>query len=402
MQKSTHYLKILFLSIIGLVYLNGYGQSANGLYTIFTDNTPYISKADLTTGILTHLNPLTIGLGSYDGMSLTTNPHDGLIYASNGSQIATYDINPGTFIDSISIFPLSLNDKFKQMEYNVCDSGLYGMLRIQSPLDFRLAKLNPLTGQLTIVSPQTVGGLACGGCGYTIDPYNHTYYSMFNNLIGIDLYTGNEIINVTPVCPPGYVFNHVEFNCNDSMLYGLSANITTMSKYLATIDPLTGIVTHVSAANNLNSYFWKQAYAGQTLNPAGGEFYFVSGTTNVIGADVLTGAVSTLQPLSITGSQGVLNITYYPQCLCDETTGTNDLVSVKNNLTFFPNPANNVLHITLKKSANILVTNLLGQTRLEKYCSTASGESAMIDISSFSPGIYFIRVGVEVRKFVKE
>jgi len=404
MKKAKHYLKILFSSLFGFVSLNGFSQPANGLYGIFVSNPNpvHISKADLTTGNLSNLADLTIALGSYVSNSLTTNAHDGLIYASNGHQLATFDINTGVFIDSISIYPLSPNEEFVQIEFNSCDSNLYGMVRLQSPIDFKLGRLDPSTGQLTVISPQTVGGIACIGCGYAIDPYQHTYYAMTGNLVGIDIYTGLETVNITPVCPSGYVFSELRFDCKDSTLYGLSANITTMSKYFATIEPVAGNVSHISAINNLNNYFWKQAYPGQTMDPGNGEYYFVSGSTNVIGVDILSGAANTVQPLSISGNESFLNITYYPQCLCGATTGINEDVTGDKGFSIFPNPANTVLHIKLNQPANITITDLLGQVKWEKNIQTYTDEKLQLDISSFSAGIYFIRAGDEVRKFVKE
>ncbi len=66
----------------------------------------------------------------------------------------------------------------------------------------------------------------------------------------------------------------------------------------------------------------------------------------------------------------------------------------------FPNPATNELHVKIETSAETLVKicNLHGVTLLEKLGVT----EMIINIESYPKGIYFIKIGNTIQKFVKE
>ncbi|MFI5219242.1 MAG: T9SS type A sorting domain-containing protein [Bacteroidia bacterium] len=66
----------------------------------------------------------------------------------------------------------------------------------------------------------------------------------------------------------------------------------------------------------------------------------------------------------------------------------------------FPNLATSTININLDKKENIIIFNLLGETIMEKNFN-AQGKFEL-DISSLPSGIYFIKAGSQVGKFVKE
>jgi hypothetical protein len=86
----------------------------------------------------------------------------------------------------------------------------------------------------------------------------------------------------------------------------------------------------------------------------------------------------------------------------DSTTGISGISFSTNNLNIFPNPANTTLKFILNKKENISVTNLLREILIDKNYSFNPNRVVEIDISKLSAGIYFIKAGNEVRKFVKE
>lgn len=79
------------------------------------------------------------------------------------------------------------------------------------------------------------------------------------------------------------------------------------------------------------------------------------------------------------------------------TVNVEELVS-NNDFVLYPNPTNSKLNLFLKNKVNIVVTNILGEIVLQR---TAAGK-VELDVSFLSAGIYFIKAGDEVRKFVKE
>ena len=75
---------------------------------------------------------------------------------------------------------------------------------------------------------------------------------------------------------------------------------------------------------------------------------------------------------------------------------------IQNNLLVFPNPTSSSISVQLIMSKNISITDLLGETLIEKKTFANSTGTIEIDVSSLPPGIYFIQAGNEVGKFVKE
>lgn len=78
--------------------------------------------------------------------------------------------------------------------------------------------------------------------------------------------------------------------------------------------------------------------------------------------------------------------------------GVLELTEKSPQVSIFPNPTNSVLNLFANIKENITITNLLGEIVLQK---TTEGK-VELDVSFLSAGIYFIKAGNEVRKFVKE
>ncbi|MEP7171606.1 MAG: T9SS type A sorting domain-containing protein, partial [Bacteroidota bacterium] len=76
-------------------------------------------------------------------------------------------------------------------------------------------------------------------------------------------------------------------------------------------------------------------------------------------------------------------------------------ITTNSTIQVFPNPTNSTLTIFTGKIESITVINLFGEVIIEKNVSSNKGKIEL-DVSFLAPGIYFIRAGNEVRKFVKE
>lgn len=88
-----------------------------------------------------------------------------------------------------------------------------------------------------------------------------------------------------------------------------------------------------------------------------------------------------------------INVIYPP-------TATNQITAADNSLTIYPNPAHTKLFVN-GGAQQITITNLLGETILEKTFAADNTAKREVDISSFSQGIYFIKSGNETKKFVR-
>lgn len=77
-------------------------------------------------------------------------------------------------------------------------------------------------------------------------------------------------------------------------------------------------------------------------------------------------------------------------------------LSASESVNLFPNPTNSIITIVLNNSRTIKVFNMLGKIEIEKNFTLIPNRKVELDVSFLSAGIYFIQVGNEVRKFVKE
>jgi len=80
-------------------------------------------------------------------------------------------------------------------------------------------------------------------------------------------------------------------------------------------------------------------------------------------------------------------------------TGLN-VFGISNTLTFYPNPTSGNFTITNTQNKNIEIVNLTGQLIYNK--TNSNHKTQIIDLSSQPKGIYFVKVGNEVRKIIKE
>jgi hypothetical protein len=121
---------------------------------------------------------------------------------------------------------------------------------------------------------------------------------------------------------------------------------------------------------------------------------------------IIQGAIGKVLPLTKTGYYSV-QITDSNQCSSERSeiysfeAGVEDIHS---EISIRPNPANDYIEIWGYQS-DIRIYDVLG---IEVYCSIATppapsleGGKTRFDVSHLSPGVYFVRVGNIVRKFVK-
>ena len=78
----------------------------------------------------------------------------------------------------------------------------------------------------------------------------------------------------------------------------------------------------------------------------------------------------------------------------------------KNEIIIFPNPAEDFIEISYppsekRGSGGVSIFDILGTEVLNNSQLSILNSQLRIDVSNLAPGLYFVRVGDEVRKFVK-
>ena len=153
------------------------------------------------------------------------NPHQMLFYYSAVDTLMSIDLYTGNIYSEVPI-QIPTNAIFENFTYSCADSSIYGIVRqnfISSVYDpflmmyidvidsttFRLSKINPATGQVTIISPYNLGlGATLNGSCF-IDPDSMIYYFGSGlNLVGVSLFTGQ----IVSVVPKTFVSNNMYFD----------------------------------------------------------------------------------------------------------------------------------------------------------------------------------------------
>ncbi len=72
-----------------------------------------------------------------------------------------------------------------------------------------------------------------------------------------------------------------------------------------------------------------------------------------------------------------------------------------NGFNIYPNPANNSVLITSLQSDSIYVLDINGNV-VKSFQNTDKQDSIKIDISGLNNGVYFIKAGKTIKRFVKQ
>ncbi|MFI5219627.1 MAG: T9SS type A sorting domain-containing protein [Bacteroidia bacterium] len=313
-----------------------------------------------------------------------------------GINLNAVDISSGV-LSYFTTITLPLGSYFESIQFNCNDSSFYGIYRNSITYDVRLGKLNVNSGAATILSPVSLGASAVMD-SYTYDKSNQVFYfSNGQNIIGVSMVSG-IVISTTPITlSAGEYFENVEFNCNDSTLYGTYRNSSGMK--FAKINLTTGIVTVISASSFAGGYIMG---GGHILNEDERKYYFNTGT-EIFTIDITTGITinSAIYVFPLTGNFYFYYIKKVLDCDCVNPTGAEEIGYSQHDL-FYPNPVNRTITFSLNSNKKVSIINLTGETVLQKIFSSEPNQKAEIDVSSLDPGIYFMKVGNKVIRFVKE
>jgi hypothetical protein len=206
-----------------------------------------------------------------------------------------------------------------------------------------------------------------------------------------DIYTAGDFI-LTPDFDPGPgtfnltsngnsdVFIHKMGNC--SVFPGTPGPINGPSIVCLGTGPQTYSIAPVSGATSYTWSIpigWSGSSSTNTISATPG----LSGTFTVTASNFC--GESAAQTLSVTISQ---------------CTGINEINSPDKSMIIYPNPFSEKITITSYQSEeSIFIFNTLGELVIK---TIASEHKTELDLSELSKGIYFIRIGIDTKKMVKE
>lgn len=173
----------------------------------------FLATIDPTTAIISRISPSSIGEGfALAGSAI--DPFMMVYYYSTGSALIGLDMYTGGVY---STSPFLLPDEAVMLDnfsYSCVDTALYGLMRsnyvtpvfdslimdtveIIDSTGIHLAKINPISGVITIISPYAIasGGYSLNGSS-TIDPELRIYYYHTGEaIVGVSMETGLIVSN---------------------------------------------------------------------------------------------------------------------------------------------------------------------------------------------------------------
>ncbi|MFM7006340.1 MAG: T9SS type A sorting domain-containing protein [Flavobacteriales bacterium] len=425
---------LLFAFFLGGLQLAAFAQNNNYVYgmmrtpgvgTNTAAGTTRLGKLDVGSGVLTPVSPSSLAsIISATGAAL--DPVTQTYFFQTQTEFVSVNMLDGLpSAQSIMSNPIAPS-YFDNYRFNTSDSTIYGLARRststgigQANGELYLATIDPNTGVITQISPQSVGQMyAVQGCA--INPHEMVYYySNQGKIIGLDLYNGQVYSNQTITFPEGGLyFDNYTYNCADTTIYGIIRATTTIpiECYLGKINPQTGVATRVSQQPlPYNSY---TINGSSTVDPINGVYYFSvllpQGGYAVSGISVTTGSVVFEQLITPQGAGS--NALYFDllrhpgdcfEAIPTRVNPNNGSAGVALNspstLKVAPNPFEQLLTVSAQSPIQALTLyDTQGKVVLQQNPAALSVELQTAHLQS---GVYFLEVqtanGLELVKVVK-
>jgi hypothetical protein len=402
MKKNLLFSLILLTTSLSIFVSGLFAQPSGFIYGLHHQNgNEYFSKIDLANGQLTNMDPLPFVSLFSNKISSFADWDQGIYYYSTGNKIAAFDINSGALLYNVN-YSIPSTAYVSGLEYNACDSAIYGVFVSAITGTYLLVKLNPSSGTIATIGIDSLSTYPANGDGYFIDPVNQVYYfSRNNNLWKIDMLSG-QVISTTPIINlPGEMILFIRRECATGLIYCTSGSLTTTARYLSTLDPVTGLVSHVSANSFPSYYSMLLLNGGSTLRQTGTYYYEVPDDT-IVGVDLLTGTISQVMVVTM-GNSYLESLLAYPQCSCTGTTAIPDSEDQLAAVTISFNPVSSLLTVTSnyagQSDGSIRIINLLGEVFYEE--KSFSGNTS-VDLQSYAKGMYIVEVISDGKKTVEK
>ncbi|MBX3164420.1 MAG: SBBP repeat-containing protein [Bacteroidetes bacterium] len=390
-------------SVIGTA-TNGCTSSNTAVAIVSVNTTPTVSVNNETMCSGNSVTLVPSGASSYTitGNNFTVSPNTTSSYSVTGTATnGCVSLNTAVVTVSVNTTPtVSVNNATMCLGNSVTlvPSG---------------ASSYTITGNNFIVSPNitssySVTGTATNGC---ISGNTAVATVSVNDLPTINI-SGNSTICVNETCTltAGGANSYTWNNNQNDVSITVTPSVTTSysvqgtdtngcvgsANYMINVNDLPSIDVIGSSTICLNE--------PQTLSANGANSYTWSTNENSASINVSPSVTTTysVQGIDDNGCVGNALATVF----VDECLGVGEIKTENKKLKIYPNPTNEILNVEWKMlnektEIEIKVIDVLGNTVIHNS-SFITHNSARVDVSELKRGIYFIKVGNEVRKFVKE
>lgn len=364
----------------------------------YTNGSLYLVKVNPSNGLVTTITSNPLSASYYMNSLAAIDPFRKTYYiqAPNPGKIYGFDLVSGNVVSN-ALLDASIYT-FQLMRFNPRDSVLYGIATPVASGNQYLAKLNPLSGAVTLISGAPLTTPLDFNAIATLDPNKRIYYVQVNKqLLGYDLSSGNLIINTLLNFPFPGRFDLMVYclDCKNETPYGQAPTLQTH-----VVGPtdlcMTGAValTSSSSATPAATYSWSSVPSQSASFPSGS----TSGTTTVTFSAAGTYSISCVAT-NYLGSATSTQVVSISEC-----TSLEEKTSLSDNIQLTPNPSSGIFHVTASKGltlSSVRVYDIMGRD-ITPDSQDLTANAVLIDLSSIGSGIYFIHVLLGTQSITKK
>ena len=231
-----------------------------------------------------------------------------------------------------------------------------------------------------------VGGVSIVDPATNVYSFRSHFFSQAGGLVGLTCSNGQIVYNSFVLDIPNETFGHMALKAGTHEIFGTSAQTSILGgvKYLSTLNPYTGVVTHVS------DYPWttgitKPIYGGDCINQLDGTYYYAGYPSLLIGVNTVTGDTILHYTVNARNLQCVQHFSQ-GSCIVD------DIVESEGNVapTLYPNPASTQLFIQTSGTAieQVNIYNTTGSLVM----GAASLVNYQLSIVNLPNGVYIAEI----------
>lgn len=341
------------------------------------------SSLDLTSMAVADIDTLPMGQISSMASATVDTDQERFLFCTGTT---LYTLDPYGLLPTTSIvLPMAATANFNYIEYDPCTASLFGfVMDMPDSIVFARYDLAANTFQSLLAMPTNMQFMM--GAGSYVDPVGRVYgFENINSIMGIAMDQGTLLYDTPMLDPPGETFGHISYDCGTGQVLGTSfgpASEGGDGKWVSTVDPLTGVVTHLSAAHTPNALM-KPALTGSCVDQATGVFYWGGINGTWVGANTSTGNI-VLDDVSAPLTP-IYCVNHFSACACANVS-TQEMNTAASHP--FPQPASDL--VTFPGARGPLAwTDAAG--RLVQVPVSWSGVGAMADVSTLPPGVYVVR-----------
>ena len=404
-------------TVYGIIRQNYFSTVTNpfdsSTYEVLDSTSIQLGSVDPNLGIVTNIGPeITNELINLTGAAL--NPYNSTYICLGANKVNSFDLINGGLSNQVPLYNPLGNCYFDNFRFNNSDSSVYGLSRRtylntttnRTEQGMFLAILNTQTGFVNEISTSSIApGFTLSGSA--IDPYQMVYYfNLGNNLIGVDMFTGNIYSNVALTITDGFAFGNFTYSCADTAIYGLvrqnyfttvydslimdsTEKLDSATVKLGRVNPATGIVTNISSGAAFKGGY--TVNGGASIDPDNMVYYYSTGTA-IQGISLLTG-------LSVSSSSYVFTAGQYfdlmrntENCIAalparfKPVLTTIEHIDEVGNYALFPNPTSDFFQLSSDEHINIVeLRSIEGKLIQQTFPKT---NTVKIDMSNLPFGVY--------------